>query len=81
MMLFIFFFPAAQAFLPELLPIPDAIKFLCDGFLVLLLLKLFSQRFTKIDNYSMPFVVVVASSLPSSGICLIINRCFTIYGD
>lgn len=60
MMLFIFFFPAAQAFLTELLPIPDAIKFLCDGFLVLLLLKLFSQRFTKIDNYSMPFVVVVA---------------------
>ena len=59
-MLFIFFFPAAQAFLTELLPIPDAIKFLCDGFLVLLLLKLFSQRFTKIDNYSMPFVVVVA---------------------
>ena len=59
MMLFIFFFPAAQAFLTELLPIPDAIKFLCDGFLVLLLLKLFSQRFTKIDNYSMPFVVVV----------------------
>ena len=38
---------------------PDAIKFLCDGFLVLLLLKLFSQRFTKIDNYSMPFVVIV----------------------
>lgn len=60
MMLFIFFFPAAQAFLTELLPIPDAIKFLCDGFLVLLLLKLFSQRFTKIDNYSMPFVVIVA---------------------
>lgn len=60
MMLFIFFFPTAQAFLTELLPIPDAIKFLCDGFLVLLLLKLFSQRFTKIDNYSMPFVVVVA---------------------
>ena len=60
MMLFIFFFPAAQAFLTELLPIPDAIKFRCDGFLVLLLLKLFSQRFTKIDNYSMPFVVVVA---------------------
>lgn len=59
MMLFIFFFPAAQAFLTELLPIPDAIKFLCDGFLVLLLLKLFSQRFTKIDNYSMPFVVIV----------------------
>ena len=59
MMLFIFFFPAAQAFLTELLPIPDAIKFLCDGFLVLLLLKLFSQRFTKIDNYSMPFVVTV----------------------
>ncbi len=58
-MLFIFFFPAAQAFLTELLPIPDAIKFLCDGFLVLLLLKLFSQRFTKIDNYSMPFVVIV----------------------
>ncbi len=60
MMLFIFFFPAAQAFLTELLPIPDEIKFLCDGFLVLLLLKLFSQRFTKIDNYSMPFVVIVA---------------------
>ncbi len=60
MMLFIFFFPAAQAFLTELLPIPDAIKFLCDGFLVLLLLKLFSQRLTKIDNYSMPFVVIVA---------------------
>lgn len=60
MMLFIFFFPAAQAFLTELLPIPDAIKFLCDGFLVLLLLKLFSQRFTKIDNYSMPFVVIVS---------------------
>ena len=59
MMLFIFFFRAAQAFLTELLPIPDAIKFLCDGFLVLLLLKLFSQRFTKIDNYSMPFVVIV----------------------
>ena len=59
MMLFIFFFPAAQAFLTELLPIPDAIKFLCDVFLVLLLLKLFSQRFTKIDNYSMPFVVIV----------------------
>ena len=59
MMLFIFFVPAAQAFLTELLPIPDAIKFLCDGFLVLLLLKLFSQRFTKIDNYSMPFVVIV----------------------
>lgn len=59
MMLFIFFFPATQAFLTELLPIPDAIKFLCDGFLVLLLLKLFSQRFTKIDNYSMPFVVIV----------------------
>lgn len=59
MMLFIFFFPAAQAFLTELLPIPDAIKFLCDGFLVLLLLKLFSQRFTKIDNYLMPFVVIV----------------------
>ena len=59
MMLFIFFFPAAQAFLTELLPIPDAIKFLCDGFLVLLLLKLFSQRFTKIDNYSMPFVIIV----------------------
>ncbi len=59
MMLFIFFFPAAQAFLTELLPIPDAIKFLCDGFLVLLLLKLFLQRFTKIDNYSMPFVVIV----------------------
>lgn len=59
MMLFIFFFPVAQAFLTELLPIPDAIKFLCDGFLVLLLLKLFSQRFTKIDNYSMPFVVIV----------------------
>lgn len=59
MMLFIFFFPAAQSFLTELLPIPDAIKFLCDGFLVLLLLKLFSQRFTKIDNYSMPFVVIV----------------------
>lgn len=59
MMLFIFFFPAVQAFLTELLPIPDAIKFLCDGFLVLLLLKLFSQRFTKIDNYSMPFVVIV----------------------
>ncbi len=59
MMLFIFFFPTAQAFLTELLPIPDAIKFLCDGFLVLLLLKLFSQRFTKIDNYSMPFVVIV----------------------
>ena len=59
MMLFIFFFPAAQAFLTELLPIPDAIKFLCDGFLVLLLLKLFSQRFTKINNYSMPFVVIV----------------------
>ncbi len=59
MMLFIFFFPAAQAFLTELLPIPDAIKFLCDGFLVLLLLELFSQRFTKIDNYSMPFVVIV----------------------
>lgn len=59
MMLFIFFFPAAQAFLTELLPIPDAIKFLCDGFLFLLLLKLFSQRFTKIDNYSMPFVVIV----------------------
>lgn len=59
MMLFIFFFPASQAFLTELLPIPDAIKFLCDGFLVLLLLKLFSQRFTKIDNYSMPFVVIV----------------------
>lgn len=59
MMLFIFFFPAAQAFLTELLPIPDAIKFLCDGFLVLMLLKLFSQRFTKIDNYSMPFVVIV----------------------
>lgn len=59
MMLFIFFFPAAQAFLTELLPIPDAIKFLCDGFLVLLLLKLFSQRFTKIDNYSMPFIVIV----------------------
>ena len=59
MMLFIFFFPAAQAFLTELLPIPDAIKFLCDGFLVLLLLKLISQRFTKIDNYSMPFVVIV----------------------
>ena len=59
MMLFIFFFPAAQAFLTELLPIPDVIKFLCDGFLVLLLLKLFSQRFTKIDNYSMPFVVIV----------------------
>ena len=59
MMLFIFFFPAAQALLTELLPIPDAIKFLCDGFLVLLLLKLFSQRFTKIDNYSMPFVVIV----------------------
>lgn len=59
MMLFIFFFPAAQAFLTELLPIPDAIKFLCDGFLVLLLLKLFSQRSTKIDNYSMPFVVIV----------------------
>ena len=59
MMLFIFFFPAAQAFLTELLPIPDAIKFLCDCFLVLLLLKLFSQRFTKIDNYSMPFVVIV----------------------
>lgn len=59
MMIFIFFFPAAQAFLTELLPIPDAIKFLCDGFLVLLLLKLFSQRFTKIDNYSMPFVVIV----------------------
>ena len=59
MMLFIFFFPAAQAFLTELLPIPDAIKFLCDGFLVLLLLKLFSHRFTKIDNYSMPFVVIV----------------------
>lgn len=59
MMLFIFFFPAAQAFLTEVLPIPDAIKFLCDGFLVLLLLKLFSQRFTKIDNYSMPFVVIV----------------------
>ena len=59
MMLFIFFFPAAQAFLTELLPIPDAIKFLCDGFLVLLLLKLFSQRFTKIENYSMPFVVIV----------------------
>lgn len=59
MMLFIFFFPAAQAFLTELLPIPDAIKFLCDGFLVLLLLKLFSKRFTKIDNYSMPFVVIV----------------------
>lgn len=58
-MLFIFFFPAAQAFLTELLPIPDAIKFLCDVFLVLLLLKLFSQRFTKIDNYSMPFVVIV----------------------
>lgn len=59
MILFIFFFPAAQAFLTELLPIPDAIKFLCDGFLVLLLLKLFSKRFTKIDNYSMPFVVIV----------------------
>ena len=59
MMLFIFFFPAAQAFLTELLPIPDAIKFLCDVFLVLLLLKLFSQRLTKIDNYSMPFVVIV----------------------
>ncbi len=59
MMLFIFFFPAAQDFLTELLPIPDAIKFLCDVFLVLLLLKLFSQRFTKIDNYSMPFVVIV----------------------
>ena len=59
MMLFIFFFPAAPAFLTELLPIPDAIKFLCDVFLVLLLLKLFSQRFTKIDNYSMPFVVIV----------------------
>lgn len=59
MMLFIFFFPVAQAFLTELLPIPDAIKFLCDGFLVLLLLKLFSQRFTKIDKYSMPFVVIV----------------------
>lgn len=59
MMLFIFFFPAAQAFLTELLPIPDAIKFLCDGFLVLLLLKLFLQRLTKIDNYSMPFVVIV----------------------
>lgn len=59
MMLFIFFLPAAQAFLTELLPIPDAIKFLCDGFLVLLLLKMFSQRFTKIDNYSMPFVVIV----------------------
>ena len=59
MMLFIFFFPAAQAFLTELLPIPDAIKFLCDGFLVLLLLKLFSQRFTKIDTYLMPCVVIV----------------------
>lgn len=59
MMLFIFFFPVAQAFLTELLPIPDAIKFLCDGFLVLLLLKLFSQRFTKIDKFSMPFVVIV----------------------
>ena len=54
-----FFLPRCAGLLTELLPIPDAIKFLCDGFLVLLLLKLFSQRFTKIDNYSMPFVVIV----------------------
>lgn len=60
MLLFIFFFPVVQAFLTELLPIPDSIKFLCDVCFVFLLLKLFSRRYTKIDNYSLPFIVIVS---------------------
>lgn len=58
LILFLFLFPLVQAMLTEFLGIPDIIKFLVDGCLMLLLAKIIIQRQLNLDRKIIPFVVL-----------------------
>ena len=79
MLCFVFFFPFMQAFLTELLGIPDVVKFLCDGFALFLLVEMFAKRRLMVNKIIFPVMLVVFVFLIYTAIVYLFHFQFPFY--